>query len=139
MTYSKYHSYQLSQRRKDATLNGFLLMKILAVTDGSQPAVLAAHAAADLSPRAKAQLHMVHVWQEPCLAMTLPAVATDEYSRAFVATPAVGSGSQGFAAGANGSGAGHWGGRLEELGDLSEGLAGGKRVREVVDASSSVG
>ncbi|MDQ3496880.1 MAG: universal stress protein, partial [Actinomycetota bacterium] len=50
--------------------------------DGSEHAVLAARAATDLSLRAGAELHVVHVWQEPRLAMTLPAVATDEYSRA---------------------------------------------------------
>ncbi len=62
-------------------MNGFPT-KILAATDGSEHAVLAARAATDLSLRAGAELHVVHVWQEPRLAMTLPAVATDEYSRA---------------------------------------------------------
>ncbi len=62
-------------------MNGFPT-KILAATDGSEHAVLAARAATELSLRAGAELHVVHAWQEPRLAMTLPAVATDEYSRA---------------------------------------------------------
>ncbi|MDQ3430403.1 MAG: universal stress protein [Actinomycetota bacterium] len=56
--------------------------KILAATDGSEHAVLAARAATDLSLHSGAELHVVHVWQEPRLAMTLPAIATDEYSQA---------------------------------------------------------
>ena len=55
--------------------------KILAATDGSEHAVLATHAATDLSLRAGAELHVVHVWQEPRFAMTLPAVATGESMR----------------------------------------------------------
>jgi nucleotide-binding universal stress UspA family protein len=61
-------------------MNGFPT-KILTSTDGSQHAVLAARAATDLPLRAGAELHVIHIWQEPRLAMTLPAVATDEYSR----------------------------------------------------------
>ncbi len=56
--------------------------KILAAPDGSEHAFSAARAATDLSLRAGTELHVVHVWQEPRLAMTLPAVATDEYARA---------------------------------------------------------
>jgi hypothetical protein len=41
-------------------MNGFLT-KIIAVTDGSQHAVLAAHAATDLSLRARVELHVAHV------------------------------------------------------------------------------
>jgi len=62
------------------TMDGFPT-KILAATDGSEHAVLATHAATDLSLRAGAELHVVHVWQEPRFAMTLPAVATGEYAR----------------------------------------------------------
>jgi nucleotide-binding universal stress UspA family protein len=62
-------------------MNGFPT-KILVATDGSEHAALAVRAACDLSLRAGAQLHVVHVWQEPRLAMTLPAGATGEYSRA---------------------------------------------------------
>jgi nucleotide-binding universal stress UspA family protein len=56
--------------------------RILAATDGSERAALAVRAAADLSLRAGARLHLVHVWQEPQLAMTLPAAVAGEYSRA---------------------------------------------------------
>jgi nucleotide-binding universal stress UspA family protein len=62
-------------------MNGFPT-KILAATDGSEHAALAVRAASDLSLRGGAELHVVHVWQEPRLAMTLPAGAKGEYSRA---------------------------------------------------------
>jgi nucleotide-binding universal stress UspA family protein len=62
-------------------MNGFPT-RILAATDGSEHAALAVRAASDLSLRAGAQLQVVHVWQEPRLAMTLPAGATGKYSRA---------------------------------------------------------
>ncbi len=56
--------------------------KILVATDGSEEAALAAHAAADLSDRARAELHVVHAWQD-LRPPTLPAMAMDEYSRAY--------------------------------------------------------
>jgi len=62
-------------------MNGFPT-RILAATDGSEHAALTAKAACDLSLRAGAELHVVHVWQVPRLAMTLPAAAKGEYSRA---------------------------------------------------------
>ena len=54
--------------------------KILAATDGSEHAVLAAQAAADLARHTGAELNAVHVRQVPRLATTLPALAAGEYS-----------------------------------------------------------
>jgi nucleotide-binding universal stress UspA family protein len=54
----------------------------LLATDGSEEATLAARAAGDLSGRAGAKLHVVHAWRD-LLPPTLPAVAMDEYSRAY--------------------------------------------------------
>ena len=119
-------------------MNGFLLTKILAVTDGSQHAVLAAHAATDLSPRARAQLYVVHVWQEPRLAMTLPAVATDECSQAFTGVRAGDREARDLlqeqADRVRGTRATVW----RNSATCQRGLRG-KRVREAVDASRSVG
>lgn len=56
--------------------------RILLATDGSEDATLATYAAFDLSHRVGAKLHMVHVWQDLRPA-TLPAMAIDEYSRAY--------------------------------------------------------
>lgn len=56
--------------------------KILLATDGSEDATLATYAAFDLSHRVGATLHMVHVWQDLRPA-TLPAMAMEEYSRAY--------------------------------------------------------
>jgi nucleotide-binding universal stress UspA family protein len=56
--------------------------KILAATDGSEDAVLAARAAIDLSARTGAEVHVVHAWRDVRPA-TLPAMAVDEYARAY--------------------------------------------------------
>jgi nucleotide-binding universal stress UspA family protein len=56
--------------------------KILAATDGSEDAVLAARAAIDLSARTGAEVHVVHAWQDVRPA-TLPAMAVDEYACAY--------------------------------------------------------
>lgn len=56
--------------------------RILLATDGSKDAALAARAAADLSARAGAELHVVHVWQD-LRSPSLPAMAMGEYSRAY--------------------------------------------------------
>ena len=56
--------------------------RVLLATDGSEEAALAAHAAIDLSGRAGAKLHVVHAWQD-LRPPTLPALAMDEYSRAY--------------------------------------------------------
>jgi nucleotide-binding universal stress UspA family protein len=56
--------------------------RILLATDGSEEAALAARAASDLSDRAGAKLHVVHAWQD-LSPPTLPAMAMDEYSRAY--------------------------------------------------------
>jgi nucleotide-binding universal stress UspA family protein len=56
--------------------------KILMATDGSEDALLAAQAAIDLSGRTRAELHVVHVWQD-LRPPALPAMAMDEYSRAY--------------------------------------------------------
>jgi nucleotide-binding universal stress UspA family protein len=61
-----------------------LRTSILLATDGSEDAALAAQAAADLSDRARARLHVVHVWQGLRPA-TLPAAAIDQYSRTYEA------------------------------------------------------
>jgi nucleotide-binding universal stress UspA family protein len=56
--------------------------RILLATEGSEEAALAAHAAIDLSGRAGAKLHVVHTWQD-LRPPILPAMAMDEYSRAY--------------------------------------------------------
>jgi len=56
--------------------------KILVATDGSRDAALAVRAGVDLFSRTEAELHVVHAWRNLRPA-TLPAVATDEYSRAY--------------------------------------------------------
>jgi nucleotide-binding universal stress UspA family protein len=56
------------------------LRRILLATDGSTDATLAARAANDLSGRAGAELHVVHVMQN-LSPPNLPAAATEEYSR----------------------------------------------------------
>ena len=55
---------------------------ILLATDGSEDGALAARAAADLSDRARARLHVVHVWKGLRPA-TLPTAAIDPYPRAY--------------------------------------------------------
>jgi nucleotide-binding universal stress UspA family protein len=62
--------------------HGRLRTRILLATDGSEDAALAARAAADLSGRARARLHVVHVLQGLRPA-TLPAAGIDQYSRAY--------------------------------------------------------
>jgi nucleotide-binding universal stress UspA family protein len=56
------------------------LTRILLATDGSTDATLAARAANDLSSRTGAELRVVHVRQD-LPPPSLPAAATDEYSR----------------------------------------------------------
>ena len=56
--------------------------RILLATDGSEDANLAAHAAIDLSARIGAEVHVVHAWQDVRPA-ALPAMAVDEYARAY--------------------------------------------------------
>ena len=56
--------------------------KILVATDGSEDATLAVRAAIDLSHRTGAELHVVHAWQD-LRPSTIPAMAVDEYSRAY--------------------------------------------------------
>lgn len=56
--------------------------KILIATDASEDALLAAQAAIDLSDRTGAELHVVHAWQD-LQPPTLPAMAMDEYSKAY--------------------------------------------------------
>ncbi len=56
--------------------------RILLATDGSEDAFLAAKSALDLSDRIGAELHVVHAWQD-LRPPTLPAMAIDEYSRAY--------------------------------------------------------
>lgn len=56
--------------------------KILVATDGSGDALLAVQAALDLSDRTGAELHVIHAWQD-LRPPTLPAMAIDEYSRAY--------------------------------------------------------
>ncbi|MDQ5810734.1 MAG: universal stress protein [Actinomycetota bacterium] len=70
------------QERRLLGTHGRLRTRILLATDGSEDAALAARAAADLSDRARARLHVVHVWQglRPAI---LPAAAIDQYSRAY--------------------------------------------------------
>lgn len=70
------------QDRRLLGTHGRLRTRILLATDGSEDAILAARAAADLSVRATARLHVVHVWQGLRPA-TLPAAATGQYSRAY--------------------------------------------------------
>src|SRR3712207_1613673 len=70
------------QERRLLGTHGRLQTRILLATDGSEDAALAARAAADLSDRARARLHVVHVWQGQRPA-TLPAAAIDQYSRAY--------------------------------------------------------
>jgi nucleotide-binding universal stress UspA family protein len=54
----------------------------LLATDGSEEATLAARAANELSDRAGAKLHVVHAWRD-LRPPTIPAIAMDEYSRAY--------------------------------------------------------
>nr|MDQ5819134.1 universal stress protein [Actinomycetota bacterium] len=70
------------QERRLLGTHGRLRTRILLATDGSEDATLAARAAADLSDRARARLHVVHVWQDLRPA-TLPAAAINQYSRAY--------------------------------------------------------
>ncbi len=46
--------------------------KVLLATDGSEDAALASRAAADLSSRSGAELHIVHVWQAPVQSTYVP-------------------------------------------------------------------
>jgi nucleotide-binding universal stress UspA family protein len=70
------------QERRLLGTHGRLRTRILLSTDGSEDAALAARAAADQADRARARLHVVHVWQGLRPA-TLPAAAIDQYSRAY--------------------------------------------------------
>jgi nucleotide-binding universal stress UspA family protein len=70
------------QERRLLGTHGRLRTRILLATDGSEDAALAARAAADLSDRARAGLHVVHVWQG-LRSATLPAAAIDQYSRTY--------------------------------------------------------
>ena len=45
--------------------------KVLAATDGSEDAALAARAATDLSGGAGSELHVVHAWREPAFRSSL--------------------------------------------------------------------
>jgi nucleotide-binding universal stress UspA family protein len=56
--------------------------KILTATDVSEDALLATRAAIDLSSRTRAELHLVHAWQD-LRPPALPAMAIDEYSQAY--------------------------------------------------------
>ena len=56
--------------------------KILVATDGSEDATLAVRAAIDISDRTGAELHVVHARQD-LRPSTIPAMAVDEYSRAY--------------------------------------------------------
>jgi nucleotide-binding universal stress UspA family protein len=70
------------QDRRLLGTHGRLRPSILLATDGSEDAALAARAAADLSDRARARLHVVHVWQG-LRPTTLPAAAIDQYARTY--------------------------------------------------------
>ena len=56
--------------------------KIITATDASEDALLATRAAIDLSSRTRAELHLVHAWQD-LRPPALPAMAIDEYSQAY--------------------------------------------------------
>ncbi len=56
--------------------------RILLAIDGSEDAALAARAAIGISDRARAELHLVHAWRD-LRPPALPAMAMDEYSRAY--------------------------------------------------------
>ena len=70
------------QERRLLGTHGRLRPGILLATDGSEDAARAARATADLSDRARARLHLVHVWQGLRPA-TLPAADIDQYSRTY--------------------------------------------------------
>ena len=57
------------------------LEKVLVAVDGSEDSVLAVRAAADLSDRAGAELHVVHAWRDE-VPPSLPTAVTGEFSEA---------------------------------------------------------
>ncbi len=58
--------------------------KILLATDGSEDAALASRAAIDLSDKTRAQLHVMHAWQQGPPPTTYPTLALDRrYSHAY--------------------------------------------------------
>ncbi|MGB3682452.1 MAG: universal stress protein, partial [Rubrobacteraceae bacterium] len=56
--------------------------KILLATDGSEEAAAAALAAADMSNKAGAELHVVHVWRRP-RDYSYPGVSPDVFISAY--------------------------------------------------------
>ena len=60
------HNVTVTRRKEGLALSNFP-EKILAATDGSEDAALAARAATDLSTGAGSELHLVHAWREPAL------------------------------------------------------------------------